>query len=359
MHDQYGQPLNPAPKRTDRRSFLSAALATVTVAAVTGGTAALLLDDEGAPATIVNKPIPPTLPALPAVQETDTSAMRARLTALETENIGLRNSLSTAQQQLTANQDVGAESQAGEEWQQQYEEANTRAADLAGHLAAVQGLLALYEELEAVDLAGAASGGMAAVGGLLGDLIADVPLVTEGLSAGRAALEEFEEQLPLLEQGRYWLQGQISIIGSALEKAELILNNTVKAGGTFLQLVDRWFEDILKWLPFGIGEGALAIMSAITDLLAKVPETIDGLQTHVASPLDLWLEKDGDENQLQKRLVKPVREQAIDRADSTVQRLGSVNETYETQLRDPVGDLVEQQRAIRKQIAQYRHNHSL
>jgi len=359
MHDQFDHPLNPAPKRSDRRSFLGAALATVTVAAVTGGTAALLLEDDGPPAAIVDKPVPQALPTVSSIQETDTQALRAQLTALETENISLKNSLSAAQRQLAANQNAKAEGSAGEEWRWHYEEANARATDLAGHLATLQGLLALYEELEAVDLAGAASGGMAAVGGLLGDLIADVPLVTEGLLAGRTALEKFEEQLPLVERGRYWLHGQISIIGLALEQAELVLNNTVKAGGTFLQLIDRWFKDILKWLPFGIGEGTLAIMSTISDLLAKIPETLDGLQTLVAGPLDLWLEKDGDENRLQKHLVKPLREQAIDRADSAVQRLSSVNEAYEAQLREPVDVLVERQRVIREQIAQYRQNHPL
>jgi hypothetical protein len=360
MDERFNHRLNPAPPKSDRRSFLGAALATVTVAAVAGGTAALLLEDDEAPsANVITQVAPEPPPTMNPVPESDNLALRGQLISLETENVNLKNTLAETQRQLAAFQGTGAESLADEDWRRQYEEANTQATDLAGQLAIVQGLLALYEDLEAVDLADAASGGLAAVGGLLGDLIADVPLVTEGLSAGRTALEEFEEQLPLIEQGRYWLQGQISIVGSALEKAEQVLNNTLKAGGSFLQLLDRWFEDILRWLPFGIGEPALAIMSTINDLLARVPETLDGLQTHVADPLDLWLERDGDENRLQKHLVKPVREEAIDRADSAVQRLGAVNKAYETQLRDPVGVLVERQRVIREQIALYRQNYSL
>lgn len=358
MEDDYDYYEGPPPASPNRRSFLSAALATVTAAAVTGGAAALLLEDGNPPA--ISSDSPPTLESTATIPpDADGSYLRARLTALEAENGNLKNDLSAARRQLATYTASGDESAAGQDWRQHYEQANAQATDLAGRLAAVQGLLSLYEELESLDVAEAASQGVAALGGALGDLVADAPLVTEGLAAGRQALDEFEEQLPELEQGRYWLEGQMAIVGQALQAAETTLNNVVKVSGTLLQLLNRWFEDVLKWLPFGIGENALAIMSALGDLLDRVPETLDGLRVKVADPLDVWLERDGDEIRLQRRLIKPLRDEAIERADSTVARLGDVNDVYQVQLQEPVAALSERQHLIREQIAHYRQSHSL
>lgn len=362
MEDDYAYYEGPAPDSPNRRSFLSAALATITVAAVTGGAAALLLEDDGPPA--ITSDSPPTIQSAATTAttatESDAGHLQARLTALEAENSDLKNNLSAARRQLASYTGTnGANDDGGQDWRQEFEQASAQATELAGRLTAVQGLLALYEQLEALDLDGVAAEGVAALGGALGDLMAEVPLVSDGLAAGRQALNEFEEQLSLVEQGRYWLEGQMAIVGRALDAAETTLNNVLKVGGSFLQLLNRWFEDILKWLPFGIGENALAIMSALDNLLASVPETLDGLRANVAEPLDVWLERDGADNRLQRRLIKPMREKALDRADSTVGRLGDVHDVYQVRLQEPVTALAERQRLVREQIAAYRQSHSL
>jgi hypothetical protein len=361
MDDEYGFHDDLAITSAERRRFLSAALATVTVAAVTGGAAAVLLDDDPQSTTTVTSTIPP-LPS-PSTPEaaSDATYLLTRLSALEAQNSTLQSNLAAAQRQLASYGSLSADNPAsdGQNWRGQYEEASAQAADLSGRLGVLEGLLAMYEELDAVDLATAASGGLVAVGGVLGGLIAEVPSLAEGLQAGRQALEEFEEELPLVEQGRYWLEGQMSTVQRALDAAESALNGALQVGGTFLQLLDRWFEDILKWLPFGIGEKALTIMSAVTDLLAEVPETLEGLQTNVAGPLDLWLKRDGDDIRLQRRMIKPIREQALDRADMAVEGIGSVNDAYEVDLREPITTRVERQRVIREQIAHYRITNSV
>lgn len=358
MDDEVEYGVDPGATKADRRSFLSAALATVTVAAVTGGAAALILEDDSPPPAIVTSTATSMPPPATLASDPGASYLRARLAALEAENSSLQSNLTAARRQLASYSGLQTDSPpADEDWRRQFEQASAQAIDLASQLAVVQGLLTLYEELEAIDLAAVASGGMAAFGGAIGGLMADIPAVSQGLQAGRQALDEFEEQLPLIEQGRYWLEGQMAIVRTALDAAEIALSGAVQASGTVLQLLNRWFEDILKWLPFGAGERALAIMSAVTDLLAEVPETLDGLQTNIAGPLDMWLARDGDENRLRRRLIKPVREDALARASSTVERVGSVNEVYEAQLREPVTILVERQRLIREQIAQYRQSH--
>lgn len=361
MDDEFDYVPAPSPTGADRRRFLTAAVATVAAAAVTGGTAALLLEekDVGSTASIAST-VTSSPPLATATSAPSSSHLQVRLTALEAENRSLQENLSAARRQLAAYSGAIENGTAGADvWQRNYEEASTQAADLANQLGVLQGLIALYEELEVADLAAVAASGVAAVSGMLGGLVADVPAVSEGLQAGRQALDEFEEQLPFVEQGRRWLEDQMLIIQAALDAAETALNGAVQAGGSFMQLLNRWFDDIVKWLPFGIGERASGIMAAVGDLLAEVPKTLHGLQSNIAGPLDMWLDSDGDENRLQRRLVKPVREDAIGRAGTAIEQIDAVGQVYETQLREPVMALAERQRQIREQIANYRQSHNM
>jgi hypothetical protein len=361
MDDEYGYHDNFVLARSERRRFLTAALATVTVAAVTGGAAAVLLDDDPQTGTSAASTILPS-PSPSAPEATsDTSYLQARLAALEAENSALQSNLAAAQRQLASYTALGADEStvAEQDWKYQFEEASAQAADLSGRLGILEGLLAMYEELDAVDVAAAATAGVATLGGVLGGLIAELPTLAEGLQAGRQALEEFEEELPLVEQGRYWLEGQLASVQRALDTAESALDGALQVGGTFLQLLDHWFEDILKWLPFGIGEKALTIMAAVSNLLAEVPDTLAGLQANVAGPLDLWLKRDGDDIRLRQRLIKPVRQQAFDRADAAIEGIDSLNDTYEVELREPITALLERQRVIREQIGHYRNTNAV
>ena len=344
MDDEYGYHDNFVLARSERRRFLTAALATVTVAAVTGGAAAVLLDDDPQTGTSAASTILPS-PSPSAPEATsDTSYLQARLAALEAENSALQSNLAAAQRQLASYTALGADEStvAEQDWKYQFEEASAQAADLSGRLGILEGLLAMYEELDAVDVAAAATAGVATLGGVLGGLIAELPTLAEGLQAGRQALEEFEEELPL-----------------ALDTAESALDGALQVGGTFLQLLDHWFEDILKWLPFGIGEKALTIMAAVSNLLAEVPDTLAGLPPNVAGPLDLWLKRDGDDIRLRQRLIKPVRQQAFDRADAAIEGIDSLNDTYEVELREPITALLERQRVIREQIGHYRNTNAV
>ncbi|UCG25052.1 MAG: hypothetical protein JSW55_03400 [Chloroflexota bacterium] len=361
MDDEYGRYDDLSVASAARRRFLTAAVATVTVAAATGGAAAVLLDDDPqTTAKVASTAMPLPSPSTPEAAS-DATYLLSRLTALEAENSTLQSNLAAAQRQLASYSALSADSSTSDSqgWRHEYEEASAQAAELSGRVGVLEGLLAMYEELDAVDVAAAAAGGVAAVGEVIGGLVAEAPSVAEGLQAGRQALEEFEEQLPLIEQGRDWLEGQMSIVGRALESAESALKGALEVGGTFLQLLDRWFEDMLKWLPFGIGQKALTIVGTVTGLLGVVPETLDGLQTNIAGPLDLWLGRDGDEIRLRRRMIGPIREQALDRADRAVEGIGSLDDTYEVELRHPIATLVERQRVIREQIVNYRKTNAV
>ncbi len=347
-------------QNVDRRGFLKAAAVTAVAAAAAGTGAAFLVDLDDTP-TITSVQAPPSMPNTTVQTGQNASDLMARLAASQAENVRLQAELTALQRQLDASQNaLGAENNAvGEAYQGQLEEANAQIGQLSGQVGILSGLVALYEQLEGIDLETVASNGIASVSGALDDLFANVPSVEEGLAAGQQAIAEFEAQVPLVDNGRRWLAGQIDIVSGYYSAVEEALSDAVEAVGSFLQMLNQWFQDVLKWLPFGVGDKAARIMDAMTNLLAETPNTISGVRTNVVQPLDAWFGLEGEETKLQRRLIKPVRDDALNRAAAAMTQTHSVKDVYQNQLAQPVQTNVEQRNTIRQMIATYRQEHQI
>jgi hypothetical protein len=79
-----------------------------------------------------------------------------------------------------------------------------------------------------------------------------------------------------------------------------------------------------------------------------------GAQDQVLSPLAQWFEKEEGETKLQRGVVKPLRQKALDSASRTVVQIEALDTIYQKKLAGPVADATEQQRLIRRQITAYR-----
>lgn len=354
-------PNQQAEQPLDRRGFLRAAAATA-VAATAAGTGVALVLEPGQPksAAVLSSPViePIKLSSNPM---DDLPDMLSRLAAAQAENVRLQAQLGVAMQQLEAARSAPAlvNNSESEALKLQLEDANSQVGILSGKVSVLGGLLTLYEQLDAIDLAGVVGGGMTSVGGVLGNLMEDIPSVNEGLAAGQQALADFEGEIPLVEGGRRWMDEQIHKISAAHLAIEVGLRNSIEATGTFLQLINEWFQSILKWLPFGIGDTAAGIVESISTLLADLPETLSGFQTQVAQPLDMWLEKEGDQPRLQHRLVKPLREEALNKASMAISKTQTLDSIYQTYLAQPFDAAASQQQAVRNLIIQYRQEHQI
>jgi hypothetical protein len=345
----------------DRRTFLKAAAVSAVAASATGAGAAIIAEQKEAAIPIVSPP-PIAEPIETAAEfSQDASELLARLASIKADNVRLQAQLQVTQEQLKAARSSQADPgrAATETLQGQLNEANTKIGTLTDQVGLLGGLVALYEQLEEVDLGAVVDEGLATVGTAVDELAEMVPSVSEGLEAGQQALSEFEEQLPVLEEGRRWLANQLMLVTALYQALELALQNGLEATSAFLRLLSDWFQDILRWLPFGIGRRASEIMAAMTNLLAELPNTTEGLHINVAQPLDQWLAKEGDETNLQRQLIKPVRERAIGQASAAMDKAGTIQTTYRNRLSTPVQEAKQQRQAILDQIEQYRGTHQI
>ena len=358
-------------EQMNRRSFLKALLVTAAAASgVGGGAAALMKRAESAPATIGPVPAAPSLSgstsAGAAAARTvaspgaDASELLARLTAAQAENLRLQTELNTALSRLQALQEArGSAGDANEALETENQGLRTELAALGNQIGLLTGLLALYEQLDALPLEDTVDSGLNNFSKSVGGLLNELPALDAGVTTGEQALDELEAHIPLLKSGRNWIESHVSRLGTLYATAERVLNGAVKTAGTFMQMLGEWFEDILKWLPFGVGDTATGIMNALTELLDETPNTISGLRRNVAEPLDVWVAGEGDEVGLRRKLIKPLKEETLAQAVIVASRARETETALQRELVEPVEVITRTRSLIRNEIAAYREEHQI
>jgi len=344
--DQFEQNLS-------RRNFLKAATVTAVAATATGAGAALLRNANPSRPVL---PPPPSVPLPAAVIGEGSEAaaeLFAQLAEAQAENMRLSAALDAAQRRLKAQEQWGDKaSSSSEALSIELEKASQQVGVLAG-------LVALYEQLDHINLGEVLDEGLSSVSEALDDLLEGAPALAEGIETGRQALAEFEAQLPTLESGRNWLEEQLDTLQTHLTNVESLLKAAVDASGPFLQMLNEWFQSVLKWLPFGIGQRAGEIMQAMTGVMAEAPKTVTGGSIHVVQPLEAWVGRQGEEAPLRRRLITPLRDQVLDHAAATVDKAKQTRTAYKTKLATPASAAIARQHAIRDLIAEYRQRHQI
>ena len=168
----------------NRRHFIKASIAAAATVSVAGASAAILNDKKS---PITTKPLLPPIQQplqLPSNANHEVEELFSRLASVQADNVRLESQLSITKQQLdTKRSSISArERTETESLLDRLEEMNLQVGVLSG-------LVALYDQLEEIDLDDIFNSGLETVGGALDELVDSIPNVAEGLKMGQAALE--------------------------------------------------------------------------------------------------------------------------------------------------------------------------
>lgn len=338
----------------NRREFIKAAAFAAVVATSAGASAALLVEN--------NKRATP-LPAiirdiqLPSIGQNQPDAeLVNQLTSFEVENASLRAQLRLAESKLEVAElrGSGREGEAAGALQSQLEQSSIENGALLEEVTLLTGLVALYEELEALDFDTILEDGISAVEGSLDDLLLQIPTVEEGIEAGQEAIAGFEAQIPALETGKHWLDTQFDSIGTHLDELETALKDALKSAGPIMLQLGKWFQDISKWLPFGIGNRAAVTMDALSTVLTDLVQTKEELPDQVAAPLAGLLDKKDNETAVQRNLINPLRQDLIGPTAAALDQTNSLGGTITAELIEPYGRAAQERKRIGELITSYR-----
>lgn len=344
-----------------RRGFLKAAALTTTAAAATGAGIAYVSSEFAGPAAVptpanITAPVSAPAVAAPAVSPvTAQSELLSQLTAAQAENMRLQAALDAATREVDSLRQIQSQpNEALEILQADLSSAN-------GQITALAGLVGLYEQLDKLDIGEKIVDRMGDVSEAFTELVDELPTLEEGLAFGEEMLDEFEAQIPLLETGRSWLATHLSNLDDYYVAFEQVLQEAAERVAPVLDMLQEWFDKILKWLPFGFGQTSVRVMAAVTNLIRETPKTVQEGDLNLAQPMDMWFKKTDGENEtpLQKRLFKPLREQTIAKAHNTAVKTNQVKTLYDEQLVTRVSSDIESKRLIQKIIADYREKNQI
>ena len=339
----------------DRRRFLLAIAATAAAATATGAGAALL--KKGEPAPVADIPLPAAVTNTQAVVTSggEMAGLAADLIAAQADNIRLQAELDAAQRRLAAIENASGSSGST------ITNLQNELADAGNRLGVLSGLIALYEQLDEIDLNSVLVGGLTAVEGAFVELTDELPSLEEGLTLGQQALQQLEDELPTMSAARGWLDTQMERLGGFYGGVLVALADVVDEAGDFLQMLGRWFADVLDWLPFGMGDKASRIMAALTNMLSETTATMNGYSANAGVHLDRWLkpEQAGAPLPLQTQLVQPLRDKALAPAGSLANKATAAKAAFKANLVDPANYTLANQALLRDQIAAYRTTHKL
>jgi hypothetical protein len=343
----------------NRREFIKAAALSAVVATSAGTTAALLVEKNKG-----STPFPSLIQAIehPVIDQGQRAAeLINHLTSVQVENARLRTQLRAAEGKLEVAEMYknGRETDITNAFQAQLENSADQNINLAEEVTLLSGLVALYEQLEAIDLESVLDSGIITVEETFDDLLLQVPMVQEGLASGREALIGLESQIPSLESGRLWLVGQFDILGTHLDDLEMTLKAAIKTAGPILHQLGQWFEDILKWLPFGIGDKAGSTMDSLSQVLQDILQTKEDLPDQIAGPLANLLDKEGDKTAIERNLINPLREDLINPTAQAMEQTRSLGAMFKADLVAPFTSVVEERNTIIALIADYRQSQQI
>jgi len=154
-------------------------------------------------------------------------------------------------------------------------------------IARLEGLVALYEDLEKVGLDAILTTGMQALSLPLAALESGAQALKSGLEWAEEALLTIQEALPSAEESLLWLEARVSTVAEGLESLETALGTALdKAIRTPLgEAVTDFSDMLLSHMPFGWGDKIRDVLAELAHLLTSVDELVAGLNTSLLEPL--------------------------------------------------------------------------
>lgn len=280
-----------------------------------------------------------------------------RLAQVSTEKLQLQAEVDSLKQQLQSTEAVLDEKLV------RITELETQLGETTKTRAAALGLVALYEQLEDVDVAQSVQNGLSAVGAAWDDFIDDIPAASDGLVQAGAMIGEFDGQIQAFQSARTWLAVRLELLRRDNNVMQEILSGFAQPIGPLLEMLGRWFDDVRKWVPARFLETANQVIDSLMTTVSGVPVTVDGAQATVASALDGWFaedDEDVDRNPIiRHRLFKPLTEKTLPHALTVLQKTTIAKQKYEADLVTQVAETLNRQQSVVAQILEYRERNNL
>ncbi|MEJ2150597.1 MAG: hypothetical protein P8Z40_14110 [Chloroflexota bacterium] len=225
----------------------------------------------------------------------------------------------------------------------------SRIESLQNQLTDERSLNDLWQALDDVGLDSLLNSALQVVVGALAGVTNIATLLRSGLQRGQDALDSFVAKLPGPQDGIRWLGQQVNGLAVLLDWLKEQVQEAVEPVEPFTSMIAQFVLWVLDRLPFGAGNQARAGMEAMQDVINSLPDMVSGINTTVLDPLADWF-GDNERVNVFGILLNPITDNVIQRAEDLLDEVAGFEASYNTQLSNPVTDVLEERALIKAQI---------
>ena len=227
-------------------------------------------------------------------------------------------------------------------------------------LARLRTLVGLYEQLEKIGIDAIVGAGMSVVRGSLDAVRAGLKLLRDGIAAAETAMKNFQTTLESLRSAMNGATLILNDLAGKLRAAETVVTSALgTAAAPIAETIGRFFTDLIKRIPLGIGDEILRATNSLTDLIRAVPTTIDNLSKQFFKPMTDLLFPATGVAPVQTNLFDPIVKNLLDPLKKMLTDLDTLIAKWETDFTVPVQKALDDRAKIRKQIAEYRTTYNV
>lgn len=240
----------------------------------------------------------------------------------------------------------------------QISDAETQAAlnDAQAEIDRLQGLVALYEDLEKIGLDAILATGMQALTLPLAAVEAGAKMLKSGLDWAEQALLSLGEALPTAEESIVWLETQVSAVADSIEKLETSIGKALDKAtdNPIAEALADFANMVLDNLPFGLGDKIRDVLDELVRLLTSVDDLIEGINTTILEPLrENWFSSE-DGKGMGAILIDPLVENILDPLEAHLEDLATLTDTWQEEFAAPTEKALAEREQLHQDIIQYR-----
>ncbi|MBI5649877.1 MAG: hypothetical protein HZC40_05425, partial [Chloroflexi bacterium] len=179
-------------------------------------------------------------------------------------------------------------------------------------------------------------------------------LFRDGIAVAEAALKNFQALLAGLKS----VLDSAALILAELQKkfraAESVIVAAIGTVSPLAESIASFFAALIQKIPFGIGENIQRAVTALVDLVRAIPPTIETINAQLLKLLtDTFFPPTG-KTAFSSTVIDPITQKILDPLKKFLSDVDTVIARWETEFAKPIQNALDERKAIRKQIAEYR-----
>ena len=246
-----------------------------------------------------------------------------------------------------------------------YQVVNTRAeealAAAESEVARLQGLVDLYERIEKIGLDGVLQTGMIAVAGPLEVVQRGAETLKKGLELVEAGVLSLRDALPDASEAFSWLRDRVSSLADGIESLQTAVDRLLErvTDSPVAAKLAEAFKWVLDRLPFEWGEQVRDAFDRLVALIGHADDLVRDVNTRLLEPVERRWFSSEDGTGLGLTFLDPLVESVLDPLEAHLGKLAGLVDTWQTKLKAPAQQALEERERVRAEIVAYRASHGL